>query len=178
MERNREKTQKARFRVVVDTSVLIAGAISTKGYAFDLLKLLVKGNVVNYASSRTLHEYKAKMQSKKVLKHLSMDEAMKYFEIMLTFSKRISIKKSFQKNKHIKELVKDEKDIPFLDVAYNAKAEFLITYDRRHLLKIRDKTRRFKLNSREFYILTPKEFIKEFYESNKRKSVKVLAKLF
>ena len=118
------------------------------------------------------------MQSKKVLKHLSMDEAMKYFEIMLTFSKRISIKKSFQKNKHIKELVKDEKDIPFLDVAYNAKAEFLITYDRRHLLKIRDKTRRFKLNSREFYILTPKEFIKEFYESNKRKSVKVLAKLF
>ena len=39
MERNREKTQKARFRVVVDTSVLIAGAISTKGHAFDLLKL-------------------------------------------------------------------------------------------------------------------------------------------
>jgi len=65
--------------------------------------------------------------------------------------------------------VKDEKDIPFLDVAYNAKAEFLITYDRKHLLKIRNKARKFKLNSHELYILTPKEFIKEFYEANKKK---------
>ena len=169
MERNRKEAQKARFRVVIDTSVLIAGAISTKGHAFDLLKLLVKGNVVNYASSRTLLEYKTKMQSKKVLKHLSMDEAIKYLVIMLTFSKRIPIKKSFQKSKRIKELVKDEMDIPFLDVVYNAKAEFLITYDRKHLLKIRDKTRRFKLDSHEFYILTPREFIKEFYEANKKK---------
>jgi len=72
------------------------------------------------------------MQSKKVLKHLSMDEAVKYLEIMLTFSKRIPIKKSLQKSKRIKELVKDKKDIPFLDVVYNAKAEFLITYDRKH----------------------------------------------
>ncbi len=162
MERNRKKAQKARFRVVIDTSVLIAGAISTKGYAFDLLKLLVKGDIINYASSRTFLEYKAKIQSKKVLKHLSVDEAMKYLEIMLSFSKKISIKKSFQRSKRIKELVKDEKDIPFLDVVYNAKAEFLITYDKKHLLKIRDKSRRFKLNSHEFYILTPKEFIKEF----------------
>ncbi|USH00009.1 putative toxin-antitoxin system toxin component, PIN family [Thermococcus argininiproducens] len=162
MERNRKKAQKTRFRVVIDTSVLIAGAISTRGYAFDLLKLLVEGNVVNYASLKTLREYKAKIQSKKVLKHLSMDEAMRYLEIMLTFSKRIPVKKSFQRSKRIKELVKDENDIPFLDVVYNAKAGFLITYDRKHLLKIRDKTRKFRLNSHEFYILTPKEFIEEF----------------
>jgi len=104
MERNRKKAQKARFRVVVDTSVLIAGAISTKGYAFDLLKLLVKGNVINYASLRTLHEYKAKMQSKKVLKYLSMDEAMKYFEIMLTFSKRIPLKGASRKISALRNL--------------------------------------------------------------------------
>ncbi|MFA4647427.1 hypothetical protein P8X24_09295 [Pyrococcus kukulkanii] len=42
---------------------------------------------------------------------------------------------------------------------YNAKAEFLITYDRKHLLKIRGKNKRFKLNDHEFYILTPREFI-------------------
>ncbi|MFA4639985.1 hypothetical protein [Pyrococcus kukulkanii] len=42
---------------------------------------------------------------------------------------------------------------------YNAKAEFLITYERKHLLKIRGKNKGFKLNDHEFYILTPQEFI-------------------
>jgi len=53
-----------------------------------------------------------------------------------------------------------------LDVVYNAKADVLITYDRRHLLRIRDKEKKFKLEGHEFYILTPKEFI-EFYKKKR-----------
>ena len=98
----------------------------------------------------------------KIIKKIPVEVAILRISAVVSSSKLISIKKSFQKSKRIKELVKDEKDIPFLDVVYNAKAEFLITYDRKHLLKIRDKERKFKLNSHEFYILTPKEFIGEF----------------
>jgi len=169
MERNRKKAQKARFRVVIDTSVLIAALMSSQGYAFEVIEKVLNGQITNYYSRKTLQEYKTVVAYPKIIKKIPVEVAILRVSAVASSSKLISIKKSFQKSKRIKELVKDKKDIPFLDVVYNAKAEFLITYDRKHLLKIRDKTRRFKLNSHEFYILTPKEFIEEFYEANKKK---------
>ncbi|MFA4700344.1 putative toxin-antitoxin system toxin component, PIN family [Pyrococcus kukulkanii] len=106
-----------------------------------------------------LREYQGKLTSKKALKYLSPEEAEGYINLIRSHSKIVPIKHSFQNSKLILEKVGDPEDIPFLDVVYNAKAKFLITYDRKHLLKIRGKNKRFKLNDHEFYILTPQEFI-------------------
>lgn len=168
MEGNRKKTQKTRFGVVIDTSVLIAALMSSQGYAFEVIEKVLTGQITNYYSRKTLQEYKTVMAYPKIIKKIPVEVAILRVNAVVSSSKLVSIKKSFQKSKRIKELVKDENDIPFLNAVYSAKAEFLITYDRKHLLKIRDKTRRFKLNSHEFYILTPKEFI-EFYEANKKR---------
>ncbi len=162
----REKAEETRPGVVIDTSVLFSGAISTKGYAFEVLELLALGRINNYVSRETLQEYQAKLLSKKALRYLSLQEAEGYVDSMKMLSKRVPIKRSFKKSKTLLEKVRDPKDIPFLDVVYNSKAEFLITYDRRHLLGIRDRNKRFKLGRHEFYILTPKEFI-ELYKKGK-----------
>ncbi|WP_054840467.1 putative toxin-antitoxin system toxin component, PIN family [Thermococcus sp. JCM 11816] len=164
MGENRKKTKETRLRVVIDTSVLFSGAISTRGYAFEVLELLATGGkITNYISSKTLKEYEEKLYSKKALRYISLEEAKGYIQSMKALSKRVQIKRSFQKSKTILEKVRDPKDIPFLDVVYNAKADVLITYDRKHLLRIRNKEKKFKLGRHEFYILTPKEFI-EFYK--------------
>ncbi|GAB6102360.1 putative toxin-antitoxin system toxin component, PIN family [Thermococcus atlanticus] len=163
MGADRKETKTVRLRVVIDTSVLFSGAISTRGYAFEVLELLAKQEIVNYVSSLTLDEYYHKLTSKKALKYVSIKESIGYLTLVKSLSKRVTIRRSFQNSKVLLEKVRDPEDIPFLDVVYNSKAEFLITYDRKHLLKIRDKNKKFKLNGHEFYILTPEEFIGEFY---------------
>lgn len=150
MGENRKKTKETRLRVVIDTSVLFSGAISTRGYAFEVLELLATGKITNYISSKTLKEYEEKLYSKKALRYISLEEAKGYIQSMKALSKRVQIKRSFQKSKTILEKVRDPKDIPFLDVVYNAKADVLITYDRKHLLRIRNKEKKFKLGRHEF----------------------------
>ncbi|WP_099210367.1 putative toxin-antitoxin system toxin component, PIN family [Thermococcus henrietii] len=160
MGANREKTKTVRPRVVIDTSVLFSAVISTKGYAFEVLELLARGGIINCVSSQTLDEYYRKLTSRKALKYISLEEAIGYLTLVESLSEMVVIKHSFQNSEDVLEKVRDPEDIPFLDVVYNAEAEFLITYDRRHLVKIRDEdTKKFKLRGHEFYILTPDEFI-------------------
>ncbi|CAI1493983.1 protein of unknown function [Thermococcus nautili] len=76
MGANREKTKTVRPRVVIDTSVLFSAAISTKGYAFEVLELLARGGIINCVSSQTLDEYYRKLTSRKALKYISLEEAI------------------------------------------------------------------------------------------------------
>ncbi|ASJ08861.1 DNA-binding protein [Thermococcus siculi] len=166
MGETRKKTKEARFRVVIDTSVLIPALLSPKGHAFEVLELLFEGKIINYYSTLTKAEYYEVINYPKILKKIPLDVARERVDVVVFYSKRVQIKRSFKKSKTLLEKVHDPKDIPFLDVAYNAKADVLITYDRKHLLKIRDRVKKFKLGRHEFYILTPKEFI-EFYKKKK-----------
>ncbi|WP_456395072.1 putative toxin-antitoxin system toxin component, PIN family [Thermococcus sp.] len=163
MAANREKAKETRPRIVIDTSVLTAALLSPKGYAFDVITLLAEGKVRHYYSPLTKSEYYRVVAYPKVTKRVSPTISKIRINAVLAMSIRVSIKRSFQNSKVLLEKVRDPEDIPFLDVVYNSKAEFLITYDRKHLLKIRDKNKKFKLNGHEFYILTPEEFIEEFY---------------
>ncbi len=64
------------------------------------------------------------------------------------------------------EVSSDPDDNKFFDVVYSLKAGFLISLDKKHVLKLRDGERRFVLNGHEFLILTPAEFL-EFVERDK-----------
>lgn len=163
---HREETKETRLRVVIDTSVLIPALLSSKGHAFEVLELLFEGKTINYYSTSTKAEYYEVISYPKLIKRIPLEVSKKRVDVVLFYSKRVQIKRSFKKSKTILEKVSDSKDISFLDVVYNAKADVLITYDRKHLLGIRDKEKKFKLGRHEFYILTPKEFI-EFYKKKK-----------
>jgi len=159
MGANRKKAQGTRPRIVIDTSVLIAALLSPRGHAFDVITLLAEGKVRHYYSSSTKSEYYKVATYPKVVKRVPLTISRIRIDAFLSMSSRVTIKRSFQNSKALLEKVRDPRDIPFLDVVYNSKAEFLITYDRKHLLKIRNKNKKFKLNSHEFHILTPAEFL-------------------
>ncbi len=167
MGANRKKAKETRPRIVIDTSVLIAALLSPKGYAFDVISLLAERKVQHYYSSSTKSEYYRVTTYPKVVKRIPPAVSRIRIDAVLAMSTRVTIKRSFQNSKALLEKVRDPKDVPFLDVAYNSKAEFLITYDRKHLLKIRDRNKKFKLNGHEFYILTPEEFIR-LYKKRKK----------
>jgi len=161
-----EKAEKARPGVVIDTSVLIPALLSSKGHAFEVINLLFEEKIKNYYSIATREEYYNVIAYPKIRKKIPLSVAKERVDVIVLYSERIPIKRSFKKSKTLLEKVRDPKDIPFLDVVYNSKAEFLITYDRKHLLRIRGKNKRFRLGRHEFYILTPKEFI-ELYKKGK-----------
>ena len=161
-----KEAEKTRPGVVIDTSVLIPALLSSKGYAFEVLDLLFEGKIKNYYSNTTREEYYNVIAYPKIMKKIPQSIAKERVDVVILYSERVPIKRSFKKSKALLEKVHDPKDIPFLDVVYNSKAGFLITYDRKHLLRIRDRNKRFKLGRHEFYILTPKEFI-ELYKKGK-----------
>ncbi|MDV3104496.1 putative toxin-antitoxin system toxin component, PIN family [Thermococcus waiotapuensis] len=161
-----EKAEKTRPGVVIDTSVLISALLSSKGHAFEVIKLLFDEKIKTYYSTATRGEYYNVIAYPKILKKIPRSIAKERVDVVILYSERVPIKRSFKRSKTLIEKVGDAKDIPFLDVVYNSKAEFLITYDRKHLLRIRDKNKRFKLGRHEFYILTPKEFL-ELYKKGK-----------
>jgi len=140
--------------------------LSSKGHAFEVLELLFEGKIINYYSTSTKAEYYEVISYPKLIKKIPFEVSKKRVDVVLFHSKRVQIKRSFKESKTLFEKVRDPEDISFLDVVYNAKADVLITYDRRHLLRIRDKEKKFKLEGHEFYILTPKEFI-EFYKKKR-----------
>ena len=159
MAANREKAEGTRPRIVIDTSVLIAALLSPKGHAFDVIRLLAEGKVRHYYSGSTKSEYYMVATYPKVAKRIPPAVSRIRIDAVLAMSTRVTIKRSFKNSKALLETVHDPMDVPFLDVVYNSKAEFLITYDKKHLLKIRNKNKKFELNGHEFYILTPKEFL-------------------
>ncbi len=115
------------------------------GHAFEVINLLFEEKIINYYSNATGEEYYNVIAYPKIMKGIPQSLARERVDVVILYSERVSIKRSFKKSKTLLEKVRDPKDIPFLDVVCNSKAEFLITYDRKHLLRIRDKNKRFKI---------------------------------
>ncbi|WP_148883393.1 putative toxin-antitoxin system toxin component, PIN family [Thermococcus aciditolerans] len=141
------------FKVVLDTNVVITAAINPFGSSGKVMDLVVGKKVISYTSEAILEELRFKLTSEKVLKYLeSKVYALWVYRIFRASSILAEPAKHF-------EVSPDPDDDKFFDVVYSAKADFLISLDKRHVLKLRDGKRRFSLNGHEFLILTPAEFL-------------------
>ncbi|NJE02188.1 putative toxin-antitoxin system toxin component, PIN family [Thermococcus sp. JdF3] len=152
------------FRVVLDTNVVITAAINPFGSSGKVMDLVVGKKVLSYTSEAILEELRFKLTSGRVLKYLeSKVYALWIYRIFRASSILVEPAERF-------DVSPDPDDNKFFDVVYSAGADFLISLDKRHVLKLRNEERRFALNGHEFLILTPAEFL-EFVERNKNLNV-------
>ncbi len=139
------------LKVVLDTNVVIAAAINPFGSSGKVMDLIVGKKALSYTSEAILEELRFKLTSDKVLKYLeSRVYALWIYRIFRASSILVEPSEHF-------EVSPDPDDNKFFDVLYSAKADFLISLDKRHELKLGDRERRFNLNGHEFLILTPAE---------------------
>ena len=140
-------------KVVLDTNVVITAAINPFGSSGKVMDLVVKRRVVSYTSEAVLEELRFKLTSEKVLRYLeSRIYALWIYRVFRASSIVVSPAVRF-------DVSSDPDDNKFFDVVYSAKASFLISLDKKHVLKLRDENRKFILKAHEFLILTPAEFL-------------------
>jgi putative PIN family toxin of toxin-antitoxin system len=152
------------LKVVIDTNVVITAAINPFGSSGKVMDLVVEKKVASYTSEAILEELRFKLTSEKVLKYIeSRVYALWIYRIFRASSTLVEPVEHF-------EVSPDPDDNKFFDVVYSAKADVLISLDKKHVLKLRDEERTFSLKRHEFYVLTPAEFL-ELIERDKNLNV-------
>jgi len=147
-------------KVVLDTNVVITAAINPFGSSGKIMDLVVGRKVLSYTSEAILEELRFKLTSGKVLKYLES-------RVYALWVYRVFRASSIVVNPTVRfDVSPDPDDNKFFDVVYSAKAGFLISLDKKHVLKLRDENRRFALNDYDFLILTSAEFL-EVVEKDK-----------
>ena len=135
-------------KVVVGTSVIIAGLIG-RGSSNRILRLILMGKLKIILSKDIFREYVRAVHYPKLRIPLS------YTYITLDRLHRsagqIHPTKRF-------DICRDPDDNKFLEVAYEDKADYLITLDR-DLLDLRDRNKELELDGHRVKILTPKELL-------------------
>jgi len=169
---------KAKISLVLDTSILISALKSrdeAKSPAWLILNCLKSDLLQNHVPDGILDEMKftlaliaLKYESK--LGHSIHKRAHDIFRIIKTHSKKVTSKVDFSKEKTIKEKLKDEDDLKFLEILYTVKAKFLITRNTKHFGNFvieKDKktgkgkkTGKARLKQHYFYVLTDSQFKK------------------
>lgn len=136
-------------RVFIDSSVLIAAAISSSGSARDLILSSIRNESKLVVSDLVFEETERNL-SQKAPKALP---AFKLFKEVLS-PELVNAPKLFILKA---SKVVNVKDAPIVAAALEAKADFLVTYDRKHLLRYKGEVEReFKIKVR-----TPGEVMNE-----------------
>lgn len=119
--------QRPTSKVFIDSSVLIAASISPKGSARDLIIKALRSEVKIIISDLVLEETHRNLANK-------APQAIPAFQLFLeTLNPEVvkSTKKIITKVAKVIEL----KDAPIVAGAIKAKADYLASYDRKHLLQ-------------------------------------------
>jgi predicted nucleic acid-binding protein len=120
----------ALLRVFVDSSILMAGSLSAAGSARDLLLAGVRGEVVLLVSPLVLEETERNLYKKAPQGLSAFHEFRQLLEEHLVDPPKELVVEVAQ---HI-----EFKDAPIVAGAIRAQAPYLVSYDRRHLLKHAD----------------------------------------
>jgi len=140
------------MKIVMDTNVVLAALIKPNGLAALLIKALDREFLTNYTSEEGIHELileigilaeKGKLSSgwKRIL--------ARYFRGTVIVSPSVSF-----------DISLDPDDNKWLEIAYEARAEYILTWDN-HLLGLRDLEKSLTLKDHVVKILKPIEFYRE-----------------
>ncbi len=113
-------------KIFVDSSVLISAAISSTGSARDLIKSSLNNEIVVIVSNLVLEETQRNLTSKAP----EALDALRYFLEALNPEVVIPGKTLVRKVSKIVDL----KDAPIVAGAIFSKADYLVSFDRKHLL--------------------------------------------
>ena len=134
---------------VLDTNVLVQAAISARGASFQVVKAHLEGQYEQAFSQNTLEELARALTIPRIrARHGWSDTEIREFVQLLclgarVYPSRLGVAAS---------ITRDVTDTKFLALAVESGADYLVTGDRRHLLRLR-KYGRTK-------IVTPREFLR------------------
>ena len=159
--------------VVIDLNVAVSSALGGPAAApATVVRLMVEGKIVNFASELMFERLRAKFGSRRVQRYLANKASgptgdllwYKPYAIMTAFE----IKSVVISPESWVDASEDDEDNEVLSVACDAGVEYLITQDQDDLLSLRDpETKEIVIEDEEgnevcrFKILTPGEFLAE-----------------
>jgi predicted nucleic acid-binding protein len=127
----------------MDTNVLYAGLRSNGGASFALLKLLRAGKWTLLLSNTVATEYEEILLRESGALRISPDEISKLLDDFCVLAECCRISSSWE------PLLPDVDDESFAQLASEAKADFLVTYNQADFEPIRTRVR----------VVTPREFL-------------------
>ena len=144
-------------RVVVDTNVVIAGAINPYGSSGKILDLVANHAVISFTSPALLEELRFKLYHKKVLKYL---RGRTNAEIVFRAFREASII-VFPSRKF--NIARDRDDNELFSVAFESRAGYIISLDKKHVLSLRDEKKEVALDNHRVKVLRSAEFLEEAF---------------
>ncbi|ASJ17461.1 hypothetical protein A3L04_10460 [Thermococcus chitonophagus] len=143
-----------RKRVVVDTSVIVSAVLGNPKVApAKILKHMFAGKFEAYSSNEAMKELYDVLFSNKILKLLGGNAEIAILTYLFVNSSVILVNPKEQVL-----LCRDPKDNKFLEIAYEAKAEYIVTLDN-DLLDLRDENKEVQIYGHRIKILRPEEFL-------------------
>jgi len=113
--------------VFVDSSVLFAALVSDTGHARDLVRLAIRGEVILYTSTYVLREVTGNLAKKAPVALVRFEQVLQQVEWQLVDPEADEVLAA--------AAYTALKDAPVVAAARKACCEYLVTYDRKHLLK-------------------------------------------
>lgn len=134
-------------KVFLDSSVIIAGINSATGASQVILKLSEDRKIIASVSEIVLQEVMRNLKKK-----MSEDVLIQFFKYLTRSNFR---KMEFEQESEILKYqgITNAKDIHIIAAAFKFKADYLVTLDKKHLLKL-------ERNNLPFKIVTPGEFLR------------------
>jgi|SRR3989338_3000463 len=137
------------MRIVPDTNVLISGTF-WEGEAFRIMQLIEQRKVHCFLSKDILEEYNRVMHSDEILEKIEE----KHLAVKSVLLKVLEVCEIVDPKRKV-HVVKDEPaDNRILECALEAQADYVITYDAAHLLKLKE--------FEGIKIVSPTEFLRIF----------------
>lgn len=138
-----------KLKVFLDTSALIAGVASSKGAARELLRLAEIGMIEIVMSRQVIVEADRNIAAK-------LPECMADLHAYLQTLSPVLVEDPSSRDVKTFSSIINPDDAPVLAAAVAAKADYLVTWDRKHFL-----AKRPRLLVRP-KVMTPGEFLQEF----------------
>lgn len=138
------------MRIFLDANVYFSAARSQQGGSNAVCKLIKSKRLELYTTRYILHEAERNIRQKE-----SVSIRIRFYELIATLSpKVVAIDKHSAESRYAKII--DRKDTHVLEGARVAKADFLVSLDKRHVLN--EKVKSSKL---PFEIVTPGELLRK-----------------
>ncbi len=136
------------IKIIIDTNVLVS-ATFWEGEAYKIMQLIEQKKVQCFLSKEILKEYNEVMHSDEIIEKAEE----KHLSIKSTIIKIIEMCEIVEPKRKIDAVKEDSEDNKIIECAVEAQVDYIVTYDRRHLLKLKE--------FEGIKIISPTEFMKK-----------------
>jgi putative PIN family toxin of toxin-antitoxin system len=120
------------IKIVIDTNVFLSAIFSNQGASYKLLEFLIhegkkgkKWNFVSVSSILELQEVVFRAKNRELYHYFTNDELDSLIDSFIYISNKVEI------NYLWRPFLKDAKDDKILETAFNAGAEFIVTFNKK-----------------------------------------------